>query len=69
MRLAQTVVVVVVPMVPAFVVRTRLLSLERVAHGGFKRALRNAEHLRADANATLVERLDRVLVAVSLLCE
>ena len=41
----------------------------RVADGVIERALRQADHLRADADASLVERLDRDLVALAELAE
>src|SRR5581483_7203608 len=46
-----------------------LLALLYVIDGGVECSLRDADHLRADADAALVERLDRDLVALADLAE
>ena len=46
-----------------------LLALLDVLDGVIERALREAEHLRADADAAFVERFDRDLVALADLAE
>ena len=44
-----------------------LLSLEQVGSSGIQTAFREANHLRTDADATLVQYLDSVPVALSYL--
>ena len=46
-----------------------LLALLRVGDGVLERALGEADHLRADADAALVQRFDRDLVSLSDLAE
>ena len=46
-----------------------LLPLLDVRDGVIERALRQADHLRADADAPFVQRLDRDLVALADLAE
>jgi len=46
-----------------------LLPFLRVLDGVIERALRQADHLRADADASLVERFDRDLVALADVAE
>jgi hypothetical protein len=46
-----------------------LLALVRVRHCPRERALRKADHLRRDANAPLVQDLDRDLVALANLAD
>src|SRR4029453_13465481 len=56
----------------ALEVGSRLADLLAFLHVGdrvIERALREAEHLRADADAAFVERLDRDLVALADLAE
>lgn len=47
----------------------KLLALVGVRHGLVKGALGETDHLRGNADAALVEDLDRVLVALALLAD
>jgi hypothetical protein len=48
---------------------SKLLALVQKRHGRVERALREANHLRGNADATLVQQLDGDLVALADLAE
>lgn len=49
--------------------RAELLALEEVGHGGVEGALCNAQHLRGNADAALVQNLNGDLIALADLAD